>query len=177
MVIWKEREHDIFDVQDANDPPTVEALRNCALLKYFRVPGMKAHIWLLEYIINMWDPKKEHFFIGVHIFPIEIEDIYFLTDLSMRGNQAVLFGARGGEGSLDDIIDQHCALGIEAQYGKLKIHSIVNIQLRTVVYTIGKVVGTRSSHLTTRSHMLYALQCMEPTIFNWCESMLVCLKK
>ena len=25
--------------------------------------------------------------------------------------------------------------------------------------------------------MLYALQCMEPTVFNWCESMLVCLKK
>ena len=78
---------------------------------------------------------------------------------------------------MDDIIDQHCALGIEGQSGKLKIHSIVNLPLRIVVYTIGKVEGTRSSHLTTRSHMLYTLQCMEPTIFNWCESMLVCLKK
>ena len=48
--------------------------------------------------------------------------------------------------------------------------------LRTVVYTIGKVEGTRSAHITTRSHMLYALQCMDPTVFNYCEGMLVCLK-
>ena len=78
---------------------------------------------------------------------------------------------------MDDIMDQHCALGTKAQSGKLKIHSIVNHPLGIVVYTIGKVAGTRSSHLTTRSHMLYALQCMERTIFNWCESMLMCLKK
>ena len=78
---------------------------------------------------------------------------------------------------MDDIIDQHCALGREAQSGKLKIRSIVNHPLRIVVYTIGKVVGIRSTDLTTRSHLLYALQCMEPTVFNWCEGMLVCLKK
>ena len=44
MVIWKEREHENSDKQDANDTPTIEALINCGLLKYFRVPGMKAHI-------------------------------------------------------------------------------------------------------------------------------------
>ena len=128
--------------------------------------GVKAHIRVLEYIINMWDPDQEHFVVGVHIFPIEIEDIYFLTGLSMRGSQEVLSGARGGDGSLDDIIDRHCALGTKAQYGKLKIRSIVNLPLRTMVYTIVKVVGIRYTHLTTQSHMLYALQCMDPTIFN-----------
>ena len=55
MVIWKEREHETSDIQDANDPPTIEALRNYRLLKYFHVPGRKAHIRLLEYISNMWD--------------------------------------------------------------------------------------------------------------------------
>ena len=163
MVIWKEREHEIQENQDANDPATIDALQ---LLKYFQVPGMKAHAQLLEYIIDMWDPKQENFVVGVHILPIEVEDIYFLTGLSMRGSQAVLSRARGGEAFLEDIIDQHCALGIESQFEKLQIKSIVYIPLRTVVYTIGKVAGTRSAHLTTRSHMLYALQCMEPTIFN-----------
>ena len=85
MVIWKEREHEIPDTQAAN-PPTVEALRNCGLLKYFCVPGMKAHIRLLEYIINMWDPNQEHFVVEVQILSIEKEDIYFLTGLSMRGS-------------------------------------------------------------------------------------------
>ena len=90
MVIWKEREHEVPDTQTANDPASIEALRNCGLLKYFRIPGMKAHVWLLEYIIDMWDPDQDHFVVGVHILPIEIEDIYFLTGLSMRGIPMVL---------------------------------------------------------------------------------------
>ena len=70
---------------------------------------------LLEYIIDMWDPDQDNFVVGFHIMPIEIEDIYFLTSLSMRGSLVVLSGAWGGEGSLDDMIDQHFSLGIESQ--------------------------------------------------------------
>ena len=114
--------------------------------------------------------------VGIHTLSIEIEDIYFLTGLSRRENPVVLSRARRGETSLDDLIDQYCALGRESQFGKLRIQSIVDCPLMIVVYTIEKVAGTRSSHLTTRSHMLYDLQCMEPTAFNWCEGMLVCLK-
>ena len=108
---------------------------------------MKPHVWLLEYIINMWDPDQEHFVVGVHILSIEIEDIYFLTGLSMRGSPVVLSGARGGEGSLDDIIDQHCSLGIDSQLRNIKLKSLVDLPLRTIVYTIGKVAGTRDAHL------------------------------
>ena len=104
----------------------------------------------------MWDLDQEHFVVGVHILPIEVEDIYFLTVLSMRGIPTVLSGAQGGETS-DDNIDQYCTLGIESQSRKLQIKSIVDLPLRTMVYTIGRVAGTRSSHLTARSHMLYAL--------------------
>ena len=57
MVIWKEREHEMIYFQGVCDPATVEALLNCGMLKYFRVPGMKAYICLLEYIIDMWDPE------------------------------------------------------------------------------------------------------------------------
>ena len=100
------------------------------------------------------------------MLPIEIEDIYFLTKLSRRGSPVVLSRARGGETSLDEFIEQYCAPGMESHSSKLCIQCIVDHPLRTMVYTIGKVVGTRSSHITTRSHMLYALQCMDPTIFN-----------
>ena len=75
MVIQKERKHEVPNTQVANDPPTIEALRNYGLLEYLCVPSMKAHIRLLKYIINMWDPDQEHCVVGVHIFPIEIEDI------------------------------------------------------------------------------------------------------
>ena len=85
MAIWKEREHETTKFQVVSDPTTIEALLNCGLLKYFRVPGMKAYIPLLEYIIDMWDPKKQHFVVRTHILNIDIEDIYFLTGLSRRG--------------------------------------------------------------------------------------------
>ena len=94
MVIWKEREHEVPYNQATNDPATIEALWNCRLLKYFRIPGMKVHIRLLEYIIDIWDLDQEHFVVGVHILPIEVEDIYFLTGLSMRGSPIVLSRAR-----------------------------------------------------------------------------------
>ena len=53
MVIWKEREHEVPDNQDANDLATIEALQNYRLLKYLWIPRMKKHIQLLEYIIDM----------------------------------------------------------------------------------------------------------------------------
>ena len=85
--------HEVPNNQVANDPTTIKALRNCGLLKYFRIPGMKAHVLLLDYIIDMWDPDQENFVVGVHILPIEVEDIYFLTGFSMRGSTVALFGA------------------------------------------------------------------------------------
>ena len=150
MVIWKEREHDTADFQAVSDPATIEALKNYELLKYFRVPGMKEYIHLLEYIIYMWDPEQQHFMFETHALTIDIEDIYFLTGLSQRRRPLVLFGAQGGESSLDDLIDQYCALGMHSQSGKLRIQHIVDRLFRTAVYTIGKVVRTRSAHLTTR---------------------------
>ena len=97
MVIWKEQEHEMENFQVVSDPATVEALQNCGLLKYFRVPGMKAYIHLLEYIIDMWDPKQQHFVFGTHALTIDIEDMYFLTGLSQRGIPIVLSDARGGD--------------------------------------------------------------------------------
>ena len=115
MVIWKEKEHEVQDFQAVNDPATVEDLLNCGLLKYFRVPGMKSYVHLLEYITGMWDLDQQHFVVGIHTLPIEIDDIYFLIRLSRRESPVVLSGAQGGETSLDDLIDQYCPLGMEPQ--------------------------------------------------------------
>ena len=85
MVISKECENEIDDVQVANDPTTMRDVRECGLLKYFRVPGMKAYVCFLEHIIHMWDPDQQHFVVGTHTLSIDIDDIYFLTGLSHRG--------------------------------------------------------------------------------------------
>ena len=122
MVIWKEREHETKNFQAVSYPTTIEALLSYGLLKYFRVPVMKAYIRLLEYIIDMWDLEKQHFLFGTHTLTIDIEDIYFLTGLSRRGRQVVLSGPRGGEFSLDDMIDIYYSLGMHFKSENLPIN-------------------------------------------------------
>ena len=48
--------------------------------------------------------------------------------------------------------------------------------LRAIAFTIEKVEGSKDSHQMTRAHMLYVLECMDPTIFNWSEGILVSVK-
>ena len=82
---WHEREHEEDDSLSKNDPRTVVTLRYCGLLKFFRIPGMRAQVRLLEYLIHMWDVDQQVFHVGVHTLSLDIEGIYFLTGLSWRG--------------------------------------------------------------------------------------------
>jgi hypothetical protein len=78
---WREREHEDENNAAENNPTTIAALRNCGLLKYFRIPGMRAQVRLLEHLVQMWDPDQQVFHVGMHTLTIDIEDIYFLTGL------------------------------------------------------------------------------------------------
>ena len=77
----------------------------------------------------------------------------------------------------DDLIDEYCAVEARSQGGNISIKHIVDQPLRIVAFTIEKVVGNRAAHQTTRAHMLYALERMAPTIFNWSEGISVSLKE
>jgi hypothetical protein len=50
---WREREHEENNANAENHPPTIATLRDCGLLKYFRILGMRAQVRLLEYLIRM----------------------------------------------------------------------------------------------------------------------------
>ena len=52
----------------------------------------------------------------------------------------------------------------------------MNRPLSTVSFIIEKVVGRMDSHQMTRAHMLYALECMDPKIFNRSEALIMSLK-
>ena len=40
-ITWREREHEEHDMIALNDPGTVRALRDCGLLKYFKLSAMR----------------------------------------------------------------------------------------------------------------------------------------
>ncbi len=96
-ITWREREHITIDDEVMNDQQSLDALRGCGLLKFFKMPNMKANTRSLEMIIHYWSIKNDAFMIYQMPLRIEVEDIYFITGLSQRGEVVHSTGqTRGG---------------------------------------------------------------------------------
>ena len=90
MLEWWEKEHELDDALALNDDVTVNVLRECSLYKFFFCLNMRSQPLLLQHLVDMWDRDAGHFMVGDQILQLEIEDIYFLTELSWRGAMMVL---------------------------------------------------------------------------------------
>jgi hypothetical protein len=110
---WREREHEDDNATAENHPQTIAALRDCGLLKYFRIPGMRARVRLLEHLVRMWDPDQQVFNVGAHTLTIDIEDIYFLTGLSRQVSYVNLTGSRRGGMKMSEYCREYCVLEAE----------------------------------------------------------------
>ena len=112
------------------------------------------------------------------MLPILIDDIYFLTGLLRCGAPISLSGsARGGE-SVRKYIRQFCRPGTQPRkYGKINITDVCDMTLRKILFTIAKLAGSVTLHVTNRSYMQYVLECLDPTMFNWCEEVLSLMKE
>jgi hypothetical protein len=86
MLEWREHEHELIDNATMGDPPTQDSLMNCRLLNFFLCQNMWAQPAMLQTLVNMWDPHRQHFIVRDQIFTLDMEDIYFLTGLSRRGS-------------------------------------------------------------------------------------------
>ena len=96
MLEWQEREHETIDNEAIDDPAMMRVLKNCGLYKFWAIQGMKEHLELMTWLVNAWEVQDQCFIIGDHRLEIKLEDIYFLTKLSRRGENISLFGARQG---------------------------------------------------------------------------------
>ena len=84
------------------------SLHNYGLLKFFMCPGLRAQPLLLQRMVGMWEPDSQCFLVGDQVLDINVDDIYFLTGLSHRG-ELVEFGGRGGGGeSIDSYVSNLC---------------------------------------------------------------------
>ena len=91
MLECKEQEHEANDQATLNDHATMVSLRNCGLLKFFMCPSLRAQPLLLQHMVGMWELNSQRFMVGDQALDIEVDDIYFLTGLSRRG-ESVYFG-------------------------------------------------------------------------------------
>ena len=109
MLIWREREHEDLDDATMNQFPTMKALRACGLYKLWAIQGMRAQVDLLTWLVNRWNVQDQCFIIGDHRIEIELEDIYFLTGFSKRGEQISLFGSRPGGQTVASLRQEFCS--------------------------------------------------------------------
>jgi hypothetical protein len=121
MLEWREREHEEDDSIVGNDLGTVAALRDCGILKFFRIRGMRAQLRLLEYLVHMWDVDQQLFHVGVHMLTLDIKDIYFLTGLSQRRYHDTLTEGRGSRPPMSEYVRQYCVPKAKRSKGKFAI--------------------------------------------------------
>ena len=103
---------------------------------------------------------------------LEIDDIYFLTGLSRRGAPINLVGKRPSVTTTEALLAEHAVPGAVLKSGKIPILSIGNLPLQAVLYTLTRVAGSSAAHQVSKAQMLYAIEYMEPRVFNWCDAML-----
>ena len=105
-----------------------------------------------------------------------MDDIYFLTRLSRQGER-VEFGGRGGRGEpVESYIRDLCADGTHRQGGKLSIQHVMNIPLRTILYTVTRIAGSTSVHLASKSQVMISIRATEGIVFDGFSGLLANLK-
>ena len=110
-ISWREREHSAIDNEVMQDQVSLNILRNCRLLNFFKIPNMKSNVWLLEMLVNYWELEEDYFIIDQMPIRIEVEDIYFITGLSWRREQVDLHGKPLGGLTMEDYVHVYCVEG------------------------------------------------------------------
>jgi hypothetical protein len=69
-----------------------------------------------------------------------VDDIYFITGLSLRGEVVLNLKAQGVGGgmTMEDYISTHCVVGIDSQ---LSIRVIENLSLKIIVLFLTRISG------------------------------------
>jgi hypothetical protein len=178
MLEWREHDHELNDNATMDDPPTLETLWNCGLLKCFLCQNMQAQPAMLHTLVNMWDSERQHFIVQDHILTLEMEDMYFLLGLSHRVATVVLVGGkRGGIDRVDDYVVHYCHPRTHKRNNKLTIGQVMDLTLHTILFTITWAVGSMGPHLASRSQVDYAVMSFSPTVYNWCAVILANMKE
>ena len=75
-----------------------------------------------------------------------------------------------------ELIDCHCLLGTITSRKNIPIKAVVDIPLCTPIFTMERLDGRKEPHQDSMALMLYAIEAMAPTVFNWAEALLLVFK-
>ena len=128
--------------------------------------------------MDYWDPDFETFHIDGMSLSIEVEDIYFITGLSRRGEVVNLRSCGLGGGlTIDEYIAVCCFSDTEKVGSQILTKSIYVLGLKAILLALGRIVGLASLPQASRPLMFYAVECLKPIVYDWSTALLSNMKK
>jgi len=149
MLSWQEREHKDVDLAAINHQPSIDALKACGLFKFWAIPGMRAQVDFLQWLVDRWNIQDQCFIIGGQQLEMEPEDIYFLIGLLKRGEQLTLFRTRPGGQSVDSLWLESC--NDQTKDKGIDIKTISHPELKVIAFTITRICGSAALQMATES--------------------------
>ena len=74
------------------------------------------------------------------------------------------------------ILIPYCVVGTPKIGSQIPIRAINNPSLKIIMLVLTRITGSTSLHQASRPLMFYVVQCMRPTIYDWCTSLLANMK-
>ena len=106
-----------------------------------------------------------------------VEDIYFLTGLSRRGEPVNFWTFPTGPHNIAELIGLYCAANMDHASTQVPISKITNLLLQAIVLLIGRITGSAALHQASRAQMNCAVQCLNAQVFDWSTTLLECMKR
>jgi hypothetical protein len=145
-VHWREREHEKVSELVGEDPNVVATLIQCGLHKFFLCPFMWAQPRLLNALVDYWHPNAEAFMLEGQSLVPTVEDIYFLTGLSRRGEPVNFWNFPMGLHNIAELIGIYCVADTDHASTQVSISKIMNLSLQAIVFLIGQITGSMALH-------------------------------
>jgi hypothetical protein len=73
-------------------------------------------------------------------------------------------------------INAHCVAGTPKVGIQVLIREINNLSLKIIVLVLTKITGSASLHQASKLLMFYVVQCVRPTLYELCTSLLESMK-
>ena len=70
-----------------------------------------------------------------------------------------------------------CPQARKTRSGKVAIPTVEDIVLRTILFMVTRAAGSLANHEASKTHLLLALECLNPTIFNWAVAVTTSMKR
>ena len=101
---------------------------------------------LLEMLIHYWSIEDDAFMIDQMPLRIEVEDIYFITVLSEKGEVVHSTGRTRGSLSVEYYVHIYCPGHPEKIGSQNAIKHVESLSLRILLFRIAKINGSASLH-------------------------------